>query len=490
MLDTQSAAIDDIEQPISTQPKGLFLLFFTELWERFGFYTLQTIIILYMTKALLMGDARANMLYAAFSSLLYLTPIIGGYLADKYLGFQRAISIGGVLFVIAYLVCAASSESVFFLGLSLLIVANGFFKPNVSSIVGELYKENDPRREGGFTLFYMGINVGALFPPLIAGALVVKYGWHAGFILAALGMTIGQIIFSLGKKHLGTAGLHAKHSEVPLSKLFYALLFAGIIITVGLCQLAFQYPETTNLVIEIAAVAVSACVIFFMLKEPIIQRKKMLAALILIAISVAFWSLYNQAFTSLMLFADRNMEPTFLGFHFDAEATQFFNPFFIIALSPILSRFWLRMDKYGLNPSIQMKFFLGVFFMSAGFLLLAFGAKFFGVNGMMSSWWLCMSYMLQTIGELLISPIGLAMITVLCPKHLVGMMMGVWFFAQAASFAIGGFLANIAAVPANLTAAQILPIYSHAFMIYGLIALAMAIVSYACVPFINRMVKG
>lgn len=487
MLDMQSIATAP-----ATQAKGLFLLFFTELWERFGFYTLQTIIILFMTKGLFLADAKANMLYAAFSSLLYLTPTIGGYLADKYLGFQRAITIGGVLFIIAYLVCASSNQTLFFFGLSLLIIANGFFKPNVSSIVGELYQDNDPRREGGFTLFYMGINIGALFPPLIAGALVTRYGWHAGFLAAALGMAIGQIIFLLGKKQLGTAGLEAKHktNPTPLTYRFYAFLTTGIIASVALCQFAFQYPETTNIIIQIAAVFVALIVIFYLFKESVVARKKMLAALILTAISVAFWMLYNQAFTSLTLFADRNMEHQFLGFSFDAEASQFFNPFFIILLSPILSRFWVRMDKHGLNPSTQMKFFLGIFLMAAGFLLLAFGTKFFSSHGVISSWWLCASYLLQTLGELLISPIGLAMITVLCPKRLVGMMMGVWFFAQAASFAIGGFLANIAAVPANLTPVQTMPIYTHAFFIYGLIALAMATVSYACVPFINRMVRG
>lgn len=493
MLDTCSA-----EQPVNhsqnqseTQPRGLYLLFFTELWERFGFYTLQTIIILYMTKALFMHDTEANLLYAAFSALLYLTPTIGGYLADKYLGFQRAISLGGILFIIAYLVCAIDDKSFFFLGLSLLICANGFFKPNVSSIVGELYKYNDPRRDGGFTLFYMGINIGALFPPLIAGALVVKYGWHAGFIVAAIGMSIGQIIFMLGKKQLGNAGLYPQSNvnHKPVGYRFYGLLLSGIILSLGLCILAFQHPQITSYIIEIATIVIFSVVLFYLFKQPLIQRKNMFAALLLIVISIAFWSLYNQGFTSLMLFADRNMEKSILGIPFTAEATQFFNPFFIILFSPILSRLWIRMDRVGFNPATQMKFFLGVFLMSAGFFLLAFGVKFFGNNGMLSPWWLCSSYLLQTLGELLISPIGLAMITVLCPKELVGMMMGVWFFAQAASFAVGGYLANIAAVPEKITAITSLSIYGHAFTVYGCIALVMAAVSLACVPLINRMVS-
>jgi POT family proton-dependent oligopeptide transporter len=475
----------------SKQPNGLYLLFFTELWERFGFYTLQTIIILYMTKGLYMPDTQANLLYAAFGSLLYLTPPIGGYLADRYLGFQRSISIGGFLFVLAYILCAFQSKTIFLIGLGILICANGLFKPCVSSIVGELYQKDDPRREGGFTLFYMGINVGALIPPLIAGALITRFGWHAGFILAAIGMIIGQVIFSFGKKYLRDAGLRPQ-CNLALSKpstKFYALLFLGMICVVGLCQLAFHYPEITNSLVIIASITTMLIVLFFIKKESILQRRRMIATLVLILISVIFWAIYYQTFTSLMLFADRNMDKQILGIPLNAEATQFFNPFFIIVLSPILSRLWIRMDRQSLNPSIQMKFTLGIVCMCLGVFILAFGTHFFGNQGMTSPWWLVSSYFMQTTGELLISPIGLAMITVLCPRHLVGMMMGVWFFALAASTAIAGILANFAAVPENLSAEASLPIYSHAFTIYGLISLAMAVISFAFVPFLNRMIN-
>jgi POT family proton-dependent oligopeptide transporter len=475
----------------TSQPSALYLLFFTELWERFGFYTLQTIIILYMSKSLLMPDSDANILYAAFSGLLYITPVIGGYLADRYLGFQRAIMFGGLLFIIGYLAASMPGKPAFFLGLSFIICANGFFKPNVSSIVGDLYGENDPRRDGGFTIFYMGINIGALIPPLIAGALVTHYGWHSGFLLAAVGMCIGQIVFQLGRKHLHGAGLYPKKrgGHVPLKLHFYIILLIGVALTIALCNLALQYPVITNKCIGFVGVILLLVVVTFLFKQPTENRNKMFAALMLIIISIAFWSLYNQQFTSLMFFADRNMEHQFLGFSFDAEASQFFNPFFIIALSPILSRFWINMDEKGLNPSTQTKFFLGVFMVTLAFLLLAFATHFFGHDGKISPWWLGGSYFLQTVGELLISPIGLAMITVLCPKELVGMMMGVWFFALTVSFAIAGMLANIAAVPVHMTAVQSLPIYEHAFLTYGLISLGMTIISLICVPFINKLVR-
>ena len=482
--------------PQKKQPAGLYLLFFTELWERFGFYTVQTILILYMTKALLMRDQDANVLYAAFSSLLYLTPTLGGFIADRYLGFQRAIILGGFLFIAGYTITALPGHGCFFLGLSILICANGFFKPNVSSIVGELYEENDPRRDGGFTLFYMGINLGSLIPPLIAGFIVLNYGWTVGFLLAAIGMAIGQITFLCGRHTLKGAGAEpSRRTPLAIPKIaFYALLFLGVAATIALSHIALSFPLETNSIIEVAAVLIIGVTIFFITKEPALQQKRMVACLILILISIGFWSLYNQTFTSLMLFADRNMAKPVIAsfgshiFQLDTEMTQFFNPFFIIALSPLMSRLWIKLDPYGLNPSVQMKFSFGILFMSFGFLLLAFGARYFGVDGITSPTWLIGSYFLQTIGELLLSPIGLSMITVLCPKHLVGMMMGVWFFSLTASFAIAGMLANIAAVPDQLSAAASLPIYSHAFTLYGGISLAVAILSFLLVPFLKRMI--
>jgi len=475
------------------QPKGLYLLFFTELWERFGFYTLQTIIILYMTKSLLLTDHAANSLFAAFSALLYLTPMAGGYLADRYLGSQRAVMIGGGLFVLAYILSAFQNEDVFFLGLGVLICANGLFKPSVSSIVGELYSLNDPRREGGFTLFYMGINIGALIPPLIAGTLVTYYGWHAGFIVAAVGMLMGQCVFLIGRHYLGTAGLYPKGSSssraVPTYQ-FYSLLCFSIGLFIAICQIAFYHPAFTAQLIEVAAIGVVALVLFLLFQEKKAQRNRMLASLILIIISVGFWSLYNQTFSSLMLFADRNMGKSFMGIPIDAELTQFFNPFFIFMLSPFLSRLWVRLGHSGLNPSIQLKFSVGILLLSVGFFILAIGTTFFNQQGVVSPAWLIISYLLQTLGELLISPIGLAMITVLCPKKRVGLMMGVWFFSQAAAFAIGGSLANLAAVSPAIPASASVIVYSHTFKLYGCISLVMAIVSGCLIPFLNRLIKA
>ncbi len=475
------------------QPRGLFLLFFTELWERFGFYTLQTIIILYMTKGLLLSDTNAYLLYGTFSSMLYLTPVLGGYLADKYLGFQRAIILGGVLLIVGYLLTAIPNNQIFFLGLSVIIVANGLFKPNVSSIVGDLYRPGDPRRDGGFTIFYMGINVGSLIPPLITGWIVATYGWHAGFLLAAIGMFIGLVTFIIGKKRLRTSGVMPATS--PLrdkreSLIFYLLFYGGIVLAVCLFLILFRFPAETDIILALASVIVVAAVIYFLLKEKRGQRNKMIACLILILISIGFWSLYNQTFTSLMLYADRNMGKKLLGITIDAEFTQFFNPFFIVMLSPLLSRLWIWLDKNRSNPSTPLKFSMGVLMMAIGFFVLGLGGRCFSFGAETSPWWLIASYFVQTIGELLLSPIGLAMITTLSPKHLVGMMMGVWFLTQSAAFAIGGGLATLASVPDKTIPAESLKIYDHAFIIYGAISLVLAIVSMLLIPYLKRLIYG
>lgn len=475
------------------QPRGLYLLFFTELWERFGFYTIQTILILYLTKSLLYTDVNANFLYSAFSALLYITPVIGGYLADHYFGFQRAIIIGGTLLLVGYICTALPGTYSFFIGLSILACANGLFKPSVSSIVGDLYEPGDPRRDGGFTLFYMGINLGSLIPPLLTGALVAYVGWHAGFGLAAVGMAIGLTTFVAGKKVLQHRGQIPAGSPLLTGGaprlIFYTFFWVGLIAAVGLCLIALHFSQVTNYLTIIAAVLIMCAVFFLGAKESKAARKKIIAAIMLIIISIIFWAFYNQTFTSLTLFADRNMVQHLWKIPLNAEAMQFFNPFFIVLLSPILSVLWIYLDRNKINPSYPSKFAFGVLFVSLGFLLLAFGVKYFTHQGLTSPWWLIWSYFLQTIGELLLSPIGLSMITVLVPKRLVGMMMGVWFFAQAAAFAIGGHFANLAAVPDQARGLASLPIYGHAFNILGWLSLAFAILCFILIPFLKRLIS-
>lgn len=473
------------------QPKALYPLFFTELWERFGFYTIQTIFVLYLTQGLLYTDHKAYLLYGAFNSLLYLTPFVGGYLADRFLGMRRAILLGGILLCLGYLLMAFPDPSMLFLGLSLVVVGNGFFKPNVSSIVGSLYKPHDPRREGGFTLFYMGINIGSLLPTLFIGALVAAYSWYWGFGIASLGMIFAVIIFSATQKYLKT------HGEIPPSSPFvkknrgkvFLYLVLGIVGSVALIHFFLQHAKETDFFAIIATLAITGVLFALLYKEKKSTRKKLFASLLLIALSIGFWAIYMQTFTSLLLFAERNVHKELFGLAVNAEFTLFFNPFFIIAFSPLLNRVWTYLEVKKLNPSIPCKFSLGILCIAIGFLGLAWGVSLSSTGESVSIWWLIMSYFIQTMGELLLSPIGLAMITKLAPKHMVSTLMGIWFLTLSTAFALGGQLATFADVPKGSSPTTSLAIYDHAFTVYGLIALVLACISFVLMPYINKLLK-
>jgi POT family proton-dependent oligopeptide transporter len=244
-------------------------------------------------------------------------------------------------------------------------------------------------------------------------------------------------------------------------------------------------------VVLVATLVTIACALYFVCREKRAERNKMIACLLLILVSIGFWALYNQTFSSLMLFAERNMSTGFLGFHIDAEFTQFFNPFWIFVFSPILSKVWITLSRRKRNPGAPLKFALGIACIAMGFYALAVGVSYYHTaDGMVDPWWLALSYLIQTLGELLLSPIGLAMITTLSPSRYIGMMMGVWFLAQSSAFAISGGLAAIASAPAGISAAISLPIYTHAFYVYGNIALALTIVALLMVPFLNRLIQG
>lgn len=445
-----------------------------------------------MIKSLHYTDDKTYLLVGAFSSLLYLTPVIGGYLADRFMGFQQSIYWGGVLLIAGYVLASIPTESAFFYGLSFVIVGNGFFKPSVSSIVGDLYAPDDHRHESGYTIFYMGINLGSMIPPLFIGSLVSHYGWHWGFLLAAFGASGALINFFAGRKRLGTAGqMPAKSPIHDIGKrgLFFSLLVVGIALMVYLVHLVFYIPEEANLILISFSILILLAVIWFLLKENDEQRRKMIACLILILISVGFWALYFQTYTSLMLFADRNMGKEMLGFPIDAEFTQFFNPFIILLLSPIFSWLWGWLENKKLNPSTPLKFSFGILLMAIGFLFLGGAAAFLSQNGITSPWWVAISYIFQASGELLLSPIGLAMITRLSPRHLVGMMMGVWFFMQSAAFSVGGLLSTLADVTKHATAIDSSGIYSHAFNVFGIFSMSLAIVSFLLMPYLKRLIN-
>jgi POT family proton-dependent oligopeptide transporter len=471
-------------------PRPLPSLFLTEMWERFGFYTIQAILVLYLTQVFGFPDRNADLLIGAYSSLLYLTPIIGGALADRVLGYKRCIFIGGFLFIFGYFLVSFPQKELFYLGLSFVVLGNGLFKPNVSGLLGDLYEPNDGRRDGGFTLFYMGINIGAMIPPLLSGFLIDHFGWRVAFLSAMVALVIGVSIFWAAARLLKDYGKIPPRSPLLThpKKTIHFFVIGGLALLL-LVRILLAYPAfSTPFLIAVSCITLFS-IAFLVAKETPAERSRMFAVLALIMISIGFWAFYSQMFSSLTLFAERNMSKEFLGFSLTAEATQFFNPLYIICLSPFLSKLWVNLNVQHRNPSLPMKFSVGVLLMAVGYFVLYFGASGAHPDGLTSPWFLALGYFAMTLGELILSPIGLSMISQLCPHRMVGMMMGVWFLTISASYAIGGELALFAEVNEGTSPLDSLPIYREAFGIYGLGALAIAAVSFSLVPVLRRMIS-
>lgn len=478
---------------LSSQPKGLYTLSLTELWERFGYYMVQMLIVLFLTRKLHFTDGQADLLYGAFGGLLYVTPVIGGWLADHFIGFRRAVIVGAVFLFVGYLLLMSTNLDVFYLGLGVLIVGNGFLKPCISSIVGDLYGDDEAKREGGFTIFYVGINLGALIPPLIAGSVIKAWGWHFGFGLAAAGMLIALITFTLTNKVIWQLGNVPQDS--PLKKgvgaalAFNMKFYIGTAIAVLLCYWGVVKAGATDWVIIVAAVVFVLYVLLCLRKEHALDRRRLIGALILIVLSIGFWMLYAQSFSSLMLFAATNMNLHLFGIKITPEFTQFYNSFIIIVFGPIFNLFWQWLERRNLNPSIPLKFAYGIALMCLGYCLLTWATDGrFGIDGKISGWWLVGSYVLQTFGELALSPIGLAMITVLAPRPLVGLMMGMWFFVIAGGTAISGIFASGASVPAGTSSLASLAIYHHAFGYWSWLTAILVGISFIIYPFVKRLI--
>lgn len=475
-------------------PNGFKLLLFSELWERFAFYSLQSILILFMSRALGFSDDEAFLLFACFQALLLLTPVIGGYVADKYLGIKQSIYVGGVLFFLGYLSLVFPFLWTFYLGLSIVAVANGFFKPNMMTILGELYSgPKDHRREAGYTLFYMGMNIGATLPPIFIGMLVSKINWESGFLTAVVGIVIALGVFYLGRRQIERIGhipVESMYHKPSLRKKFLAYFAMWTLVGIVLIDFLLHFPHCADYLVIILSLIVLGVVFFFLASEPREKRLRMTAALILTLISGGFWIFYAQESTSMVLFASRNLDLEILGIPLNPEGVLFFAPFFIIILSPLISKMWLYLEHREKDPSTPTKFAMGILLMSLGFLVLWIGAGYFEQLGVVDSWWIAISYFFQAFGEVLLAPVGLAMITVLAPHEHLGMMMGVWFLIQASAFTIGGELSRIASVFPETTLVESANIYSKAFFLYFILCLALAVVAFLFIPFLKKLMHA
>ena len=400
--------MNNVSSAKQKQPAGLYLLFATEMWERFSYYSLRGLFVLYIIDSLAFTQPDAMKLYGKFTSLIYLSPLLGGYIADRWWGKRKAIIAGAILIAAGQFVMGIQSVAFMYTALGLIIMGNGLFKPNIASMVGELYEKNDPRRDGGFTLFYMGINIGSFMANLIAGTLGEKIGWNWGFWTAGTGMILGLIIFIWGKdKYLRGLGMSP--------------------------QLKKQTAEK-----EVKK------------KEPLTKEEwqKMGVILIMAFFSIFFWTLFEQKGAALNIFAKNHVDRVinFFGlFKWEMPATwcQSFNPLFIILFAPVASRLWTGLAAKGKEPSIPVKFMIAYWMIAVGYVILLLAAMQMGPGIKVGLAYLAFAYFFFTMGELCLSPVGLSMVSKLAPLQFVSLLMGVWFLCSAAANYLAGYYSSL-----------------------------------------------
>lgn len=432
--------------PTTKHPKGLMTLFFSEMWERFCYYGMRTLLTLYLVKSLMKGDAEASLIYGAYTALVYAAPVLGGKMADKFLGYRYAILLGALLMSIGEFMILGGTEHWMLLGMGAIIVGNGYFKANISTIVGKLYEDGDPRRDSGFTIFYIGINLGALGATTLVAYVGETYGFDKGFALAGVGMLLGFFIFWFGRRNYeAAAGLDIR--EEGRKKVLGPINMVQLITILSLLVIpACYFLINQNEILKWGLLALFFIVAFNLIsagaKAGTVWRDRMIALVIFMVINIVFWACFEQAGTSLTLFADRNVNRDILGWTMPASMTQFFNPLFIIIFGSIFSVMWIKLTKIGRNPSIPIKFALGIFQLGLGFLVTLVGLSMesqFQVPILT----LVFLYLLHTTGELFISPIGLSMVTKLAPKNIAGTAMGGWFLSFAIANFLGGQIAAL-----------------------------------------------
>ncbi len=482
-----------------THPRGLYILFFAEMWERFSYYGMRALLVLYLTKHFLFTDGQAYGIYGAYTTLVYVTPVIGGVLADRYLGQRKAVLFGAILLVLGHLGMAVEGEpvtnaaqrdgtvmNIFYMSLALIIAGVGFLKANISAIVGELYPKTDERRDGAFTLFYVGINLGAFAGALISGYLGETFGWKYGFGAAGIGMLAGLIVFVWGKPLLMGAGESPNPArlkkKVVAGLSFEWMIYFATLLGVVVIWLFIQDVNIVKWTLYITFPLVYLYIITtsVMTLEPH-ARNRIFAALFLISIQVLFWALFEQAGSSLNIYTDRQVDRTIFGQEVVASVFQSLNAMYIIVLGPLFAALWVWLGKKGMDPSAPAKFGLGVIQLGLGFLVLVWGAKAAGVN-LTPVVFIFLIYLLHTTGELCLSPVGLSAMTRLSVPKMVGLVMGAWFLASGA----GNFAA---AQIARLTAAdgggedQVLSVYSNVGWLAVGVGIGLIIIS----PLIKKM---
>ena len=437
------------------QPKGLFLLFFVEMWERFSYYGMRALLVLYMVKYLQFSTEKSGQIYGWYTGMVYLTPLLGGYIADRYLGQRKSIVIGGTLMALGHFAMAFPPLPFFFSALILLIMGNGFFKPNISTVVGSLYEENDPRRDAGFTIFYMGINLGAFFSPLVCGTLGEKVGWHYGFGAAGVGMVLGLVMYLWGQKALlGDKGLKPAAAG---GKPYIPFVLIGIVL-VFLIASAFQFSGydikgmIPSYAYALLALAALGGLVYAYAAKPEksnlthTEKQRVAVIFIMVFFSIFFWSAFEQAGSSLTLFADRETDRviSLFGWSWEMPASYFqlINPLLIFIFASFFSKMWVSLGETDKEPSSPVKFVIALGLLAIGFVVMIAAAAMYQQSGPVSVMWLIGAYFFHTLGELCLSPVGLSLVTKLAPVQFGSLMMGVWLLSSFAANFAGGFFAG------------------------------------------------
>jgi proton-dependent oligopeptide transporter, POT family len=429
------------------------------MWERFSYYGMRALLILFMTAApvtggLGMDTPTAGAVYGLYTSMVYLASLPGGWIADRLIGQRRAVLYGGVLIAAGNFCLAAPSLAAFYSGLTLIVFGTGLLKPNVSAIVGQLYGKDDARRDAGFSIFYMGINLGAFIAPLVSGYLGQRINWRLGFAAAGVGMTIGVVQYVLGSRHLGEAGLHPAPAASPRAfdalrrrTLLIGAAAIGLMVLFGWLAWSGTLPVTAEQVATAAGYLLLLTVVgffawlFFGGDWTPEERRRLYAIGVFFLAAALFWSAFEQAGSTLNLFADRSTENVVLGWSYPSSWFQSLNSVFIIAFAPIFSLLWMKLGPR--EPASPVKFSLGLVLVGAGFAVLIMPAAAAATGAKVSPMWLTVTYLLHTWGELCLSPVGLSAMTKLAPARIVGLMMGVWFLASSVGNYIGGRLASV-----------------------------------------------
>jgi len=440
----------------SKHPTGLRTLFFTEMWERMSYYGMRGILVLFMTASISDGgldfkNSSASAIYGIYAASVYLATLPGGWIGDNLLGQQRTILYGGIIIMFGHLALAIPNMNFFYLGLVLVVIGTGLLKPNISAIVGGLYEKNTSLREAGFTIFYMSINLGSILGFFICGFLGENIGWHYGFGAAGIGMLFGVLQYKININSLGKIGLKPTSELKTQTKNKYIKLIIGLTgVTIFILMLGFlgfwkidPVPLANILTFIIASISlIYFLYIYFLGKLNNEEKKKIIMIFILFVGAALFWSGFDQGGSSFNIFAKEYTDRMMFGWEYPASWLQILNPLFVVILAPFMSYLWIFLGKRMLDPSLPFKFGMGLIFMALGFVIIAIGAQVAMSEGLAGAKWLLLTYLFHTIGELILSPIGLAAISSLSPKRYIGQMMGVWFLASSLGAILAGLISG------------------------------------------------